>query len=992
MNLDFIGYKIIEELGFGGMATVYKATQLKLDRLVVIKTMKQALYQDEGFRERFVREAKISAKLSHPNIVQIYDVVVHENGSYLSIEYIDGGDLSDRLKQPIDMKSVFNLVNEISSALDYAHNKNVIHRDVKTKNILVRSNGSFVLADFGIAKAMDMDTQMTMDGTIVGSPKYMSPEQARGHTVDSRSDFYGFGIVLFEVLSGSVPFDGDSSVSVALKHLNEPVPRLEGELEAFNPFFKKMLAKKADERYANGAEVVEGFWNCLQNINEQTVIHNMSEKNSFSPSYLNTSYNSSFSSQQILSSVSKVIGPSRIKNRKLIGLSVLVVIILGLVVTIFNQTDNQPQIQQQLTSAYKLLQSNQLAKSLVQFKKVLELDNSNEMAHESIRLTKEIFVKDLKTELLSENYAFVENKVALLENRFNDDEEIQAILLELQKSRTLNDLRQSNLKKYAESESLFNSSYAKNNLLLPVEDNAAKHLADMIILQPKNLKIKSLIETLKKDILSVVRKEITTDNLNVASKLITLFETRYGPSEDLVEIKRLLTDKYQFLAGVESDNKRKLQVIKDIDIELVQLGRNLTTPQQINTYFNRYQDYIYSGGNANKYQSIVKTAISELTKNLINQPLENSNFKELDKLFTYEVVIKQLASSSELIKLSSLLKNRKHDLKKANSLLEQLSDVDIEKIDNIKGVINYYSQLSQLLSLSFEQTLVNQRKHDFIVQMEEVIQSNIVDGDIKFASQLINFFEKENVVADVTNWQIRLDQRKKQLSKQQTQIKLRKASRIERNVNQLILDGKGLLPFENSALSVLANANDNEDLNSQLVYTFVDEIYLDVFQKLKTLMARDQYEKHVSLYANVLAAFDILSPTGSIKHDIVSQTNAYKLRHENAVQIQAKKDKLFADISSHINQSAIERSLDTMDKIKSFKQANIPKEDIKNLERRIMLLIINRLDLRIENKEKKKAQRLINRALISFVNNEELLTKKREIENIKDKNIKLIGF
>jgi len=992
VNLNFEGYEIIEELGFGGMATVYKAKQLKLDRMVVIKTMKPALYQDESFRERFVREAKISAKLSHPNIVQIYDVVVQETASYLSIEYIDSGDLGDRLTQSIDMENVFHLVSQISSALDYAHNKNVIHRDVKTKNILVRSNGSFVLADFGIAKAVDMGTQMTMDGSIVGSPKYMSPEQAKGNPVDSRADFYGFGIVLFEVLTGSVPFDGDSSVAVALKHLNEPVPQLEGELQAFNPFFKKILAKEANERYANGTEVVEGFWDCLQNINEQTVIHNISEKNSFSSSYLNTSYSNNFSSQQISSSVSKVVTPSRFKNSKVMGLSVLVVVILGLVVSIFIQPDNKLQIQQQLTSAYKLLQSNQLAKSLVQFKKVLELDNSNEMAHESIRLTKEIFVKDLKTELLSKNYALVENKIALLENRFNDDEAIQAILLELRKSRTLNDLQQSNFEKYAQSETLFNSAYENNNLLLPVEDNAAKHLADMIILQPKNLKIKSLIETLKNDILSVVRKEVTTNNLNGASQLITLFETRYGSSEELIEIKHLLTDKYQFLAEVESNNKLKFQMIKDIDIELVQLGKNLTTVQQIDTYFGRYQDFIYSGGNANKYQSIVQSAIIELTKHLTNQPLENSNFKELDKLFTYELVIKQLGSSIELKEFSSLLKSRKHDLKSANSLLDKLSDFDIEKIDNIKEVENYYSQLNQLLSLSFHQTLVNRKKNKFIVQIEELVKSNIVGGNIKFASQLINFFEKENVVADVTKWQLMLEQRKNQLSKQQNQIKLRKANQIEEKVNQLILAGNGLLPYENSALSVLANANVNKDLNSQLVYTLVDEIYLDVFQKLKALIAIDEYEKHVSLYANVLTAFDILSPTGSIKHDIMSQSKAYKLRHKNAVQIQTKKDKLFSDLSSHINQGEIERSIDTMDRIKGFKQANIPREEIKDLESRVMLLLINRLDFRIENKEKKKAQQLINRALISFVNNEELLTKKREIDKIKDKDIKLIGF
>lgn len=1000
MNLNFEGYEIIEELGFGGMATVYKAKQLKLDRMVVIKTMKPALYQDESFRERFVREAKISAKLSHPNIVQIYDVVVQESGSYLSIEYIDNGDLGDRLAQPIDMENVFHLVNQISSALDYAHNKNVIHRDVKTKNILVRSNGSFVLADFGIAKAMDMGTQMTMDGSIVGSPKYMSPEQAKGNPVDSRADFYGFGIVLFEVLTGNVPFDGDSSVAVALKHLNEPIPLLEGELQAFNPFFKKILAKEVKDRYSNGAEVVEGFYDCLKNINEQTIIYNIPDKNSFSPSYLNSSNNSSFGSQnnssfgsqQILNSVSKIITPNKFKNRKLIILSFLVVIISIWLIATYNQNDNKQEIKQHLSTAYKLLQENQLAKSLVQFKKVLELDNSNGMAQESIKLTKEMLIKDLKTEVLSENYAHVENKISLLESKFDDDEEIQAIKLELQKSRTLKNLRQSNLEKYSQSEILFNSTYANKQYLLPLESNASKHLADMIVLQPNNLKIKSVLETLENDILLKVRKKITATDLNSASKLIPLFEKRYGSSKELLEIKNLLSEQYQSLAKIESNNKLKQQIIRNFESELNLLGKNLNTLALTSNFYDRYQHYIKSGGTAKEYLDVAKSALTNLNKYIDSQPLESINFKGFSTLLTYDAVIEKLKSSTELVNFSSLLNRKKQEFKSANTLLKQLSEINVERINKVDDVKAYYFQLKKLLPLNFYQSLMNQKKIDFVLQMEVLIKNSINNNDMALASQLLSFFKQEDITTDISNWQTMLDRRMQELNTQKAQRKLKESNALKKRISRLISDGKGLLPHNKSALSALKSAKADNTLDPQTITSFVEQIYQSAFENLNALKTKNQYDDYLSFYNDVLAGFDILAPEAGVKRDIIAQKNAYQLRHEERLLIQTTKDNLYAELSTQIQQQNVEHSLDTIDKIRSYKQANIPKAEITRRENRVMLLLMNTIDKHIEKKEKKEAQRLVNRALDSFINNEELLIKQKRIENIKNKEIKLIGF
>ena len=188
--MDIPGYKIIRELGYGGMATVYLALHEMLDREVALKVMKPSLTADPSFGRRFSREAKIVAKLSHQHIISVFDVGLSGQHHYIAMEYHSGGELKDKLINGIEPKIAISIVKQMASALNFAHKQGYIHRDIKPENILFSSEGKLILTDFGIARAELSSTQMTQVGSIIGTPLYMSPEQAQGEKLDGRSDLY----------------------------------------------------------------------------------------------------------------------------------------------------------------------------------------------------------------------------------------------------------------------------------------------------------------------------------------------------------------------------------------------------------------------------------------------------------------------------------------------------------------------------------------------------------------------------------------------------------------------------------------------------------------------------------------------------------------------------------------------------------------------------------------------------------------------------------
>lgn len=258
-------YRIIEQLGRGGMATVYKAYHANLDRYVALKVLHPAFLEDDNFQARFQREARLVAKLEHPNIVPIYDFAEYENQPYLVMKYIEGETLKAHLSRGrLSVEQIWNIVNAVGAGLAYAHEKGILHRDVKPSNVILGKDGQVYLADFGLARIAERGESTLSGDMIMGTPQYISPEQAMGvKDLDEGTDIYSFAVMLYEMVVGQVPFSSDTPFSIIHDHIYSPLPlpktvnpSVPDEVERV---LLKALAKERDDRYQDVPALVDAF-------------------------------------------------------------------------------------------------------------------------------------------------------------------------------------------------------------------------------------------------------------------------------------------------------------------------------------------------------------------------------------------------------------------------------------------------------------------------------------------------------------------------------------------------------------------------------------------------------------------------------------------------------------------------------------------------------------------------------------------------------------
>ena len=264
-------YRIISQIGQGGMATVYKAYQPSMDRNVAIKVLPSKLAESQEFIQRFQQEARIIAKLEHPHILPVFDYGENDGVTYFVMRYLDAGTLSDKMEKgrPLPVNVIDHLFTQLAEALSYAHGFGIVHRDLKPSNALIDSQGNVFLTDFGIAKLLESASpRLTQTDAIMGTPAYISPEQAQAGKVDQRSDIYSLGIILYEMVTGQVPFVAETPLAVLLKHVGDQLPppsSIKPDVpEAIEQVVLKSLAKHPGDRYSTVAEFLAAWKDALE--------------------------------------------------------------------------------------------------------------------------------------------------------------------------------------------------------------------------------------------------------------------------------------------------------------------------------------------------------------------------------------------------------------------------------------------------------------------------------------------------------------------------------------------------------------------------------------------------------------------------------------------------------------------------------------------------------------------------------------------------------
>lgn len=256
-------YQIISQIGKGGMATVYKAYHANMDRYVALKVVSNQLAENPDFLKRFQQEARLIARLEHPHILPVHDYGEFEGIPYMVMRFLEAGTLKERLAAPISLAEVDRIFTQLANALQYAHDNGVIHRDIKPSNAMLDKLGDIFLTDFGVAKILEGSAQLTATGAITGTPAYMSPEQARGDKADRRSDIYSLGVVLFEMLTGRVPFEAETPMAVLFKQIQDPPPPLSTVRPdlpyTLEPVLLKALTKDPADRYTSIHDFLEAW-------------------------------------------------------------------------------------------------------------------------------------------------------------------------------------------------------------------------------------------------------------------------------------------------------------------------------------------------------------------------------------------------------------------------------------------------------------------------------------------------------------------------------------------------------------------------------------------------------------------------------------------------------------------------------------------------------------------------------------------------------------
>ncbi|MGI9284257.1 MAG: protein kinase domain-containing protein [Pseudomonadales bacterium] len=629
MKIEIPGYTIHKAIGHGGMATVYHAHQHNFDSEVAIKILDVNLLRNEEFGQRFIREARIMRRLRQNNIVLVHDVGRHGDIYFIAMEYLAGGDLQSHMQdRELELPAACDIIRQIAAALDCAHDLGYVHRDVKPANILFRSTGEAVLTDFGIARTIDFADGITHTGTVMGTPKYMSPEQATGEQVDSRSDIYSLGVVFYELLTGVVPYSSTSPLTIAIKHVSDPIPELAPEFAAFQSVIDRILAKKPEDRYQTGAQFVAAIESILTTgcVGKDTLL--LDQAASFSalqrppdgakPSKI-TSSNHAVNAPTVLAKPS-----NRKPGKPVVWFAAACVLLVAVFVGLFYADDyfDEPnelsaaqlesvaaEIKAFVEEGEQQFNAGKFAAAETSYQKALAFNVSNKDAKRGLQQIAENYAQKAELAIEQGNIDQAQQSLMDLLRVQPRHEALAGLQRGLHAAISERDAaakeRQADAQEIASLLEKAKQAFSQGLLISPLDNNAYNHYQNVFAIDINNADAKSGIHAIGSQLLNQSRRQINAGNLAEASNSIKTIMRIAPEHPELEAVRQQLRAKENAVAERKSESERLERQRRTEIASLLKAAEDaydqdrLSSPKGDNAY-EKYQNVLAIDSNNQK--------------------------------------------------------------------------------------------------------------------------------------------------------------------------------------------------------------------------------------------------------------------------------------------------------------------------------------------------------------------------------------------------------
>ncbi len=836
---------------------------------------------------------------------------------------------------------------------------------------------------------------MTVVGTTIGSPKYMSPEQAQGLQVDGRSDFYSLGVVLYEVLTGHVPFSADSSVALALKHMNEDVPALPESFAELNPFFRKILAKRPEERFKNGQEIVDEFlkWLHQANVSEITLTANSGNR-------VTEIYSNSLLSK--VSQISKSLPKhNHLSEKKKLIVSIAAVIAIAssvYYVSSVKDIEKQQYINTQLSSAYNNLQKSNLAESLINFRSVLDVDKDNEVAKKSIGIGRKLLIEDLNKHLANNDFNYVENKLKVLTSDFLEEPDFSEFLINYQILKAKKENREKIAGELDKLVALYNQAIENEMLVVPENKSAAHYLEQIIKLNPDDVYYLEQKKTLSVKTIEQIKDVFRVLGAKEAKKLVEAFSVYFDVNKDYEEVQFQVIQAHE----IEEKKNRNLKLteqkiaseLSELELLILNTESYVRASYKGLEYFKYVDSYIRLGGSNLKVISMVIQDINIVVDELNSVYIDSFDLDAGLNQHQYEFIAQHKELKNPYREMTSLIASIRKESSAYSNFMSSLESIKKSLPLGDSWIESFSLNLNKVAKMKLSPAAVSNLRNEVGDILKNAIDRAIGEKNslqVKHLATIAKLYlptsEVDKILTKIQN--IEQDIQKIEINQQ------RVSKEILTKFSRYVKDGAYFTPAGSSAAEYLMVQKGKGTLSSSEIQIATENLFEQVSKQLSVLIAQKKVQDFQQLYSVVESYFDKLSPSSEAQARLRAlQNRNNEIKKALAVDLKQFENAI-GTFEVHIKNGDLDTAWALFIELKAKYGGSDNQNYLISLEQReksFFALLCNRLDQLIVDNDKKSAEALFKKGLLLFPKNSELLSREHKIKQLREKEVKILSF